>query len=227
MAFASQVNVELQAHWVLPRWPSHRAPHDWQKYMRPRAKVQGVWVYFIEVTFFIADPVMPHDSSMIVEVIAQCLERVDEICRERNIARPTEFVLWTDNTSRENKNSTMMAYLAHLVSKGMFTCASLMNLPKGHTHNILDQLFGVISRAMKTVHTLRDLDELAEQSESFLQRPALREWFGPDTRVRCKLLLSVRNWTAFYEQLHISYEGGMRWDVTATHCVSAMVRHTG
>ena len=86
MAFASQVNVELQAHWVLPRWPSHRAPHDWQKYMRPRAKVQGVWVYFIEVTFFIADPVMPHDSSMIVEVIAQCLERVDEICRERNIA---------------------------------------------------------------------------------------------------------------------------------------------
>ena len=210
-----------QAHWGIPREAGTNAPREWGKYQRPRAKVQGCWVFWWEVTFFVADHCMPHDSSMTCEVIARALERVRAIARERGTAVPPEVVIWTDNTPRENKNATVLAYLITLVGRGMFRFSALMNFPKGHSHGVLDQLFGIIARAMRTVHSLRDVPDLVAKVEAFLRRSALRQWFGEHTRVRAVWLTSVRDWRKYFQALRISYEGGMRWDATALHCAPA------
>ena len=47
-----------------------------------------------------------------------------------------------DNTSRENKNQTVLRYLAMLCRKLGFQVASMLNLRVGHTHNILGQPLG-------------------------------------------------------------------------------------
>ena len=103
-----------QAHWNLPREAGQNAPKEWAKYQRPRAKVQGVWLFWWEVSFYVADNCMPHDSGMTCEVIARSLERVKEIAEERQIPLPPEFVLWTDNTPRENKKFHCHCILAGL-----------------------------------------------------------------------------------------------------------------
>ena len=213
-----------QAHWNLPREAGHCAPRDWAKYQRPRAKVQGCWVFWWGVTFFIADHCMPHDSSMTCEVIARALEKVKTIALRKRIAVPPELILWTDNTPRENKNSIVIAYLVTLIAKGMFRFTALMNFPKGHSHGILDQLFGIIARAMRSVRTLRDVLDLVEKIESFLRRRALREWFGEDTKVDVVWLTSVRDWKRYFQALRIKFEGGMKYDVTAIHCWMFMFR---
>ena len=176
-----------QAHWNIPREAGNNAPRDWSKFQRPRCKVQGCWLFWHEVTFFIADHSMPHDSSMTCEVIAQALERVRAIAHERGETVPPELIVWTDNTPRENKNSTVIAYLISLVGKGMFRMTALMNFPKGHSHGVLDQLFGIIARAMKSVRSLQDALDLVSKIDAFLWRPALRQWFGERTRVRAVL----------------------------------------
>ena len=183
-----------------------------------------MWVFWWEVTFFVADHCMPHDSSMTCEVIARALERVKDIARERQIPVPPEFVLWTDNTPRENKNSIVIAYLIVLVGRMMFRFSAMMNYPKGHSHGILDQLFGVISRAMQSVTRISDIADLVQKIEYFLRRPALRQWFGEDTRVCVVHLTSVRNWKAYFGALRINYAGGMKTDITAIHCWMFMLR---
>ena len=101
---------------------------------------------------------------------------------------------------------------------------TFMNYPKGHSHGVLDQLFGVIARAMTSVRSLRDVQDLVQKIGAFLQRPALREWFGQGTKVRAVHLTSVRNWKRYLESLRIKYEGGMRYDMTAVHCWMFMLR---
>ena len=131
---------------------------------------------------------------MTCEVIARALERVQAIARERGIPVPPELVLWTDNTPRENKNQIVIAYLITSVGRGMFRFTALMGFPKGHSHGILDQLFGIIARAMLSVITIKDIRDLCKLLiEAFLRRSALRQWFGENTRVRVEYLTAVRN----------------------------------
>lgn len=42
-----------------------------------------------------------------------------------------------DNTSRENKNNTVLLYLAFLVERFGFRVSGLMTLRVGHTHSVL------------------------------------------------------------------------------------------
>ena len=72
-----------QSHWCTPRMPHLRGPKSLAKLRRPRAKVQGCWLFYYGVFFFIADEVQPHDSSFTVECLARALERVRIIAREK------------------------------------------------------------------------------------------------------------------------------------------------
>jgi len=54
---------------------------------------------------------------------------------------PSELHLQLDNTSAENKNSTVVAFAAWLVARGYVKRVRLFYLPVGHTHIIIDQVF--------------------------------------------------------------------------------------
>lgn len=185
--------------------------------VRPRVKVTGVWAFHLFLNLFLAHEVEKHDSSFTCEVLAKTIEQVRDRAAKLNMAMPKQLIIWADNTVRENKNNTVMLYLASLVASGQFQCTSMLNHQVGHTHTIIDQLFGVISRSFKAVDTLKNLDDCKRALEDVLARPSLAPWFRGAT-INVELVPGVRDWKTHFEQLPITITGGMKDEATGSHC---------
>ena len=256
-----------QSKWAVPRMRHLQGPKSWGKYVRPRVKVQGLWMFWCGVEFFLADETTAHDSSMTVETLARGLEAAkrscapgggvpaDGACGSDPVARgtgpadgacgggpadracgsdlvavrgrgpmPQELVVFTDNTGRENKNNTVMRYLAYLVHRGMFRCTALLNLPMGHTHNILDQLFGIVAHRLQFIDDMNDIGHIQEIVKGILSEPSLSKWFGEGTFVNSEVLTSVRDWKGYFDTLGVRLEGGMADDRTGMHAWIMMAR---
>ena len=83
-----------QAEWCIPRFRNLRAAKNLGSFVRPRCKVQGVWLFHLGLHFYVADATMPHDSAFTVECIARSLERLKLQCACRGLPVPTEIVIW-------------------------------------------------------------------------------------------------------------------------------------
>ena len=162
-------------HWCIPRLRKHRGAKTLSALPRPKCKVQGVWVFYYGVHLFVADSTMPHDADMTCEVVARALQKCKEVAALRGQPLPEEVAFWTDGTTRENRNNTFLQFIAFLRSSGMFKFASLFQHDMGHTHNILDQLYGIIKRAFQYVDQLEDLDAIIEALRSIMARPGLSD----------------------------------------------------
>ena len=125
------------------------------------------------VHFLVADQNQPHDAAFTAEALLQCVERVKERSRLENKALPKTCVIVADNTVRENKNNTMLTLLSFIVMKAMFEMFVFFPHRKGHTHNRLDQLYGVIPRLFQNTDILQDLDAVISEIEQILKRPSL------------------------------------------------------
>jgi hypothetical protein len=84
---------------------------------------------------------------------------IDEVCAGDYDTLPPILFLQLDNTGKDNKNKHMVSFLAFLVARGVFIEIQVSFLPKGHTHEDIDQFFSVISRKLKT-NPARTLPEL-------------------------------------------------------------------
>ena len=84
--------------------------------LRPRMKVQGVWLQSVGLILFVADVHVAHDSSLtceatlqhtayltsllrpetqcLLQAVARGLERCAEACRDRGIQMPKEICVW-------------------------------------------------------------------------------------------------------------------------------------
>ena len=122
-----------------------------------------------------------------------------------------------------NKNNTVLKYLAWLVGRGMFILTAMLNHEKGHTHNILDQLYGVIARCFKFVDTLEDIYAIAREIQAILMRPSLLPWFH-GAEVIVVVLEGVRRWDAWLARSGVHIEGGLQFDATGMHCWLFMLR---
>ena len=80
---------------------------------------------------------------------------------------PAELHLQLDNTSGENKNETMVVMAAWLVQMGYFKRVRVFFLMVGHTHVIIDQIFGVITKSIKA-RQLLEVRQLVECIEGTL-----------------------------------------------------------
>jgi hypothetical protein len=65
-----------------------------EKFVRPRCKVQGVWVFWMSITFYIMDCTLPHNANATVETLARSLEGVFQQAAARNLPPPKEVVIW-------------------------------------------------------------------------------------------------------------------------------------
>jgi hypothetical protein len=63
---------------------------------------------------------------------------------------PKTLFLQLDNTTRQNKGKYLMAYLSLLVEHGVFDEVRVNFLPKGHTHEDVDQLFSRLGVLLRT-----------------------------------------------------------------------------
>jgi hypothetical protein len=88
----------------------------------------------------------PKDSSTTVQVVFNVLSEVKSL-RESGRLPPVVY-LQLDNTTRENKNKTMLAALFLLVLHGHVRKIKLSFLPKGHTHEDIDSFFSDIAKIL-------------------------------------------------------------------------------
>ncbi|GBG80651.1 hypothetical protein CBR_g31111 [Chara braunii] len=88
-----------------------------------------------------------------------------QICQ---LPRPFPIVLYLtlDNTSKENKNKFVLAYLVFLVKMNVFSKVKLNFLLVGHTHDDIDQMFSCFSRklALLDAYDLFELQHIIRES---------------------------------------------------------------
>jgi hypothetical protein len=78
----------------------------------------------------------PKGANATIEVIQRTLRHL-----ESQGPLPEVLYLQMDNCWRENKNRYLFGYLALLVFRRIFRTVFIHFLPKGHTHEDIDQMF--------------------------------------------------------------------------------------
>ena len=69
--------------------------------------------------------------------------------RDHHGCWPEELHITVDNTKGENKNRYMIAFCSWLVASGKIKSVRVFFLIVGHTHVIIDHIFGIIASALK------------------------------------------------------------------------------
>ena len=69
---------------------------------------------------------------------------------------PTKLLICGDNTVRELKNQFLLAYISNLVGRRKMRMAGLYFLRKSHTHDRIDQVWGVVARRIANTDQILD-----------------------------------------------------------------------
>ena len=124
---------------------------------------------------------------------AQGLERVSCICERRGINMPQNLIICGDNTVRELKNQFNFAYLAQLLGRRKMKLSAMLYLRKSHTHDRIDQLWGVISRRISCTDSLLTDEDTIQTIRSELSRPGVRSWIGSKCELHVEKMNCVRS----------------------------------
>ena len=125
----------------------------------------GAFNYFI-------DDAVKGGGNVTAEVIWRTL------CKLQNLREiwAEELHVQLDNTTKDNKNHTVFAFLAWLVQSGNFHKVTVSFLPVGHTHEDIDALFGVIVRFLRGVPVTYTHEELRQQVDQALLKGNRTSW---------------------------------------------------
>jgi hypothetical protein len=64
------------------------------RFVRPRMKIHGCWAFGVCVNIFVLDETSKHNSSCIIEVIAQTIERAFEILKSQGRSLPRTLLVF-------------------------------------------------------------------------------------------------------------------------------------
>ena len=78
---------------------------------------------------------------------------------------PRHFHLQMDNSAKDNKNQTMIAFASELVKRGIFETVTLCFLMPGHTHEDIDAVFSRVSTRISHREIMTLLGLMAETWE--------------------------------------------------------------
>lgn len=137
---------------------------------------------------------------------------------------PQTILIGSDNTVREAKNSYLLSYLANLTQRGLAKCAGLLNLRKSHTHDAVDQLWGVLARRVGNSDSFQTPEGVKNILLAELGRPGLKSWIGLQCEVSVSKLNAVHAWKTHFEAEQVGLSGGLKDDASANHCFLMMQR---
>ena len=165
----------------------------------------------------ILDESTRHDSSAVIQMVAEALEKISQICQKRGRSMPSKLVLISDNTVREVKNSHCMSYLAHLVARRKMRLCAMLMLRKSHTHCRLDQLFGVLARRIANTDRILNADDTCDILNQEIRRPGFRAWIGSTCEANASKFDGCLNWRDHFTPQGVSLSGGLLVDATSNH----------
>lgn len=101
-----------------------------------------------------------------------------------------------DNTIKDNKNHTVLGFLAWLVARGHFHSVTVCFLPVGHTHEDIDAIFGVIVRYLRRFAVTYTYEELMVQvNEALSQKETSWTPSAP-----CDFVAGTHDWNVFFNK---------------------------
>ena len=130
--------------------------------------VTGVLAHGFLGSLEFSDEQLLHGADAFCEILMLTLVRVRKICEQRGCAFPQHLVVQSDNTVAQCKNALACKFLAYLVSAGFVTTATPNFLMVGHTHEDIDQLFGLMVQWLLRKRTWETPAEIMEYLESKL-----------------------------------------------------------
>lgn len=163
------------------------------------------------------DECLEHGSSTVIECIALGIERAAAICEARGTRLPSCLCLLGDNTVKELKNQILMKYACNMVGRRKFRIITFQFLRKSHTHDKVDQLWGIVARRISNEPKLLDPTSTIQVMESELKRPGVRQWIGATTHLNVDKLNATRDWKVQWDDQGSKLEGGLLEDSTANH----------
>ena len=205
-----------QAHWRLPRFPGLRSPSSLSTCSRPTVVVEGVWVVGHGLFFYLLDKDQAHGSNSVLECLSRALECVAADLRRQGKRMPKHLILVHDNTVREMKNQMVFKYwCTHVLSRKFHTVTQMMPR-KGHSHDILDQLFGLIAHAIASEERLLCPEDIIRVIQDFMRRPGMQD-FMKEARLVVERLFKVHDWQSWSNAFRSIMHGGLLLDETANH----------
>ena len=129
----------------------------WSPYFRERTSgTQSAWKVGLHVmgaivhgrrayAYTILDT-CPLGSNVTIDV----LHRVMKAELDRTGTLPKTMYLQLDNTTRQCKSKFVVAWLHYLIQCGIFDDIYISFLPKGHTHEDIDQMFSCVAKYLRS-----------------------------------------------------------------------------
>ena len=68
--------------------------HEVARYEKPRLKLQCVWVHNCALHFYLIDPRVAADSSMVTHCLTNTIESVFEKCKKMQAQAPRQLTVW-------------------------------------------------------------------------------------------------------------------------------------
>jgi len=159
-----------------------------------KTRVMGLYSYG---RGFVGYWALPFYSQSINLTIA-CLQHFFHTVKGENASLPPFLFLQMDNAAKDNKNTTIFAYLSYLVRMNWFQEIYVHFLPPGHTHSNLDQKYSVISQRLKNKDIFNMHDLTSEVGELFKE-------MGPYTRQ--VVVGAIGDYKKFFEDKHFALSG--------------------
>jgi hypothetical protein len=152
----------------------------------------------------------------------QTIEAVWAICKRTGRQFPRHLVIQSDNTVAQAKNSFVTMMLAYLVSKYKFASTNLFFLMVGHTHEDIDQLFGVVCSLIQRKHHY----EVPEDLMAFLQANLASKFTLKGEEFHVVRLTTVRDFAAWLAPLNITLSNAFanRDGIEAPHAFAFKLR---
>ena len=140
----------------IPRFEYHRMPKFLEPLIRPRLVCTAAIAHGWCTSVFLADEQVSHGANAFADILLRVLEKVYQMCLVYKRPFPKHLWVQSDNTVAQAKNAYTANLMAVLVGKFKFHTSNLCYLPVGHTHEDVDQLFGVVAQMLSRQKTFQD-----------------------------------------------------------------------
>ena len=179
-------DAATQRNFLLPKF-SFRTPKDMARRPFWSYKLMATYAYGYGFT-----PYLVHDSQKMGANLTWTVFWLT-LCdmRDKFGYWPCVLHITLDNTTGENKNETMLAMCAWLVSSGKVKQVRVLFLPVGHTHIVIDHVFGVITVGLRRTELLVPSDLVRNIDATLADNP---QYMGKPVRI-LNCLFDFKAWT--------------------------------
>ena len=140
-------------NYAIPYWATKT--HSTSKLFRAPIYLLGVISHGRGTKCYVVPGHFKQGTNVVLDVLIRTLQTMKE--RGENI--PRKMYLQLDNTCKQNKNRFLLGVLGYLVYIGVCDKILVSFLPKGHTHEDIDQLFSrlVIALMCRDARSVNEL----------------------------------------------------------------------